>query len=165
MENLYNNYKVKNNKSGLYSLKCDKKSIEEKIIDLFVGLTEQFPISQNILLMNKATSFEEIESFLYRAILCNYNTFFVIGLNNFMPSQSDYLMKITKYLINYIKKRDNPGLKRRDIEAKIKPCIIFIYKKDRINKKFIEHIRKIARQLHFKPKDNNSGENLINKQT
>ena len=158
------NCKVKNKKSGLYHLNCDKKTIEEKIIDLFVSQTDKFPISQNILLINKTTSFEEMESFLYRAILCNYNTLFIIGLNNFMPSQGDYLMKITKYLINYIKERDNPGSKTKDIEAKIKSCIIFLYKKERINKKFIEHIRKIARQIYLSDEKNNKdNESKINK--
>ena len=63
LENFYENYKVKNRK-GLYHFNCKKKySIEEIIIDLFVGLNEKLPISQNLLLMNKTTSFEEIESF------------------------------------------------------------------------------------------------------
>ena len=40
------------------------------------------PIAQNILISNKETSIEEIKAFLYRAILCDYNTLFVIEINN-----------------------------------------------------------------------------------
>ena len=42
-------------------------------------LTGNDPIAQNILLCNKETTNEEITSFLYRAILCNINTCFIIG--------------------------------------------------------------------------------------
>ena len=46
-----------------------------------------------------------------------------------MPSHSNYLMKITKYLINFIKERESPGVNKADIEANIKPCIILFIKK------------------------------------
>ena len=155
LENFYKEYEVKNKKKGLYYFNSKSYSIEQKTIDLFVGLTGKYPISQNVLLINKTTSLEEIESFLYRSFLCNYNSLFIIGLNNFFPSQSDYLMKITKYLINYIKERDNPGLTRqRGLKANIKPFIIFIYNKVQSKNKFLEHIKKIAQRLVL-PEDSN----------
>ena len=41
----------------------------------------KLPIAQNILIISKETSIEEIMSFLYRALLCDYNTLFMFKLN------------------------------------------------------------------------------------
>ena len=145
LEAFYNKYKVINNKKGINYFNSEECSIEEKAIDLFIEFTGKYPISQNILLINKDTSLEEMESFLYRSILCKYHSLFIIGINDILPSQEDYLMKITNFLINYIKERDNPNSKnKRRIEADIKPCIIFIYNKNQSQNKFIEQIKKIA---------------------
>ena len=155
LENFYNNYKIKPSTKknmqykGINYMNSQKSSIEEEIIDLFIELTGKFPISQNIILINKDTSFEEIESFLYRSILCNYHTLFIIGITDISPKQEDYLMKNTNYLIKYIKERDNPNIKnKRKIEADIKPCIIFIYNtlinEKQNQNKFIEQIKKMA---------------------
>ena len=45
------------------------------------------PIAQNILTINNETLYEEMESFFHRAILCLYNTLFVVKVND---SSSDY---------------------------------------------------------------------------
>ena len=60
-----------------------------------------------MLFFNKETSLEEIQSFLYRAFLCDYNTLFVIEINdsfsdfqyNIMYSYIDALLlyKLEKY--------------------------------------------------------------------
>jgi len=56
--------------------------MEKFIINLFLDKIGIYPIAQNVLITNKETSDEEIQSFLARAILCNYNTLFVIEINN-----------------------------------------------------------------------------------
>ena len=164
LENFYNNYEVissQNDNSkykGICYMNSEKSSIEEEIIDLFIELTGQFPISQNILLINRNTSFEEIESFLYRAILCKYHTLFTIGIIDTSPKQEDYVMKTITYLIKYLFERDNPNIKKniRKIQANIKPCIAFIYNsklnKSQSQNKFIDQIKKIGVILKRKTK-------------
>ena len=38
--------------------------------------------NQKVLMTSKETSSEEIQSFFHRAILCNYNTLFVVEIND-----------------------------------------------------------------------------------
>ena len=57
-------------------------SIKERILDIFLEYINEYPISQNILLINHDYSNEEIESFLFRSFLCEYHTLFTIGINN-----------------------------------------------------------------------------------
>ena len=62
---------------GFYLYSCGK--VEKELFQLYKYLTGHIPIAQNILLCNKETSEEEIESFLYRAILCEFNSCFIIA--------------------------------------------------------------------------------------
>ena len=52
----------------------------------------QNPIAQNILITNKETSIEEIQGFLYRAILCDYNTLFVVEINELLSEYQQSIM-------------------------------------------------------------------------
>ena len=74
----------KNNK-GISVVKCLDQTIEEYVLYLFVNNLDKLPISQNILVCNNETSIEEIKSFLYRAILCENRTLFVIELLESFP--------------------------------------------------------------------------------
>ena len=40
----------------------------------------KLPVAQNILTSSKETSYEEMQAFFYRAILCDYNTLFVVEI-------------------------------------------------------------------------------------
>ena len=73
--------KEKNKYKGIYIKKCRKISTEEYMFYSFYEKLGKFPIAQNILIISKETSIEEISSFLYRAILCDYNTLFMVKLN------------------------------------------------------------------------------------
>ena len=148
LENFYKNYEVKNNKKGIYYLNSQKTSIEEKSVELFFEYLGKPPISQNILLINKDTSYEELESFLYRAILCKYNSLFIIGLNNLISSQEDSLLRIINDLIKFIKKRDKMNSNNEN-EIDIKSCIIFIYNENQNNNKFIQQIKNINKESKF----------------
>ena len=63
---------------------------------------DKLPIAQNLLICSNETSIEEIQSFLYRAILCEYNTLFAIEIlesftnfqHNKMYSYIDRLLSI-----------------------------------------------------------------------
>ena len=65
--------------------------MEENVINLFLANLVELPISQNLLIANKETTSEEIQAFFYRAILYNFNTLFVIEINE---SFSEYQQKI-----------------------------------------------------------------------
>jgi hypothetical protein len=79
LEQFYENYKVKILREGIYFLNSENTSLEKATIDIFQYYIEKYPISQNVLIINKYTSYEEIESFLYRSILCKYHSLFIIG--------------------------------------------------------------------------------------
>ena len=87
---------------GFYVYSCNK--VEKEIIQLYIYLTENIPISQNILLCNKNTSNEEITAFLYRAILCKFNSCFVIGgIESLKFNQKNYFIEILNQILLDVK--------------------------------------------------------------
>ena len=85
LEKHYENMLIKGQAKyrGFYLYKCEEdESMEEFIINLFFDKINCMPIAQNILFTNEETSFEEIQAFFYRAILCEYNTLFVVEIND-----------------------------------------------------------------------------------
>ena len=92
-EHYYRMKLIQNNKyKGIYLHKCENNSMEKYILDLFWNKMKVLPIAQNILITNKETSSEEIQSFFHRAILCNYNTLFVVELNNSFSENQQSIM-------------------------------------------------------------------------
>ena len=74
----YRKYK----KKGISIIKCkEEQSIEENILSLFANKLDKLPIAQNVLICNRETTFEETQSFLYMAILCDF-----FNKNNFFKS-------------------------------------------------------------------------------
>ena len=116
LEKIYENSIIKQmNKKyeGIYVYKCEK--LEKDLFQIYYYLTNNNPISQNILLCNKETSKEEITSFFYRAILCEYNSLFIIGGIEFL----EFEQKICLInLLNHFFPKE---------EEKIKSCLIFLY--------------------------------------
>ena len=87
---------------GFYVYSCTKA--EKEIIQLYIYLTGNIPIAQNILLCNKKTSNEEITAFLYRAILCKFNSCFVIGgIESLKFNQKNYFIEILNQLLYDVK--------------------------------------------------------------
>ncbi len=80
----YENMLIKSEKKYkcicFYIYKCENLSMEEYILYLYQENLKKLPISQNILICNSETSIEEMKSFFYRAILCDFNTLFVIEI-------------------------------------------------------------------------------------
>ena len=136
-DKLYDNMKIKEdykNIKGISIKKCENESIEKYILYLYEEYLEKLPIAQNILICSKETSTEELQSFLYRAILCEYNTLFVIEIlqsfSNFqynkMYGYIDNLLsiKLEKY------KKDNEDKKNVDKEKSriyLDSNIVFVY--------------------------------------
>ena len=81
LEKIYSNTIItqKNLKSnkGIFIYTCEKP--EKNLFQIYKYLTSNNPIAQNVLFCNKITSNEEITSFLYRAILCEFNSCFILA--------------------------------------------------------------------------------------
>ena len=85
---------------GFYLYSC-VDNLEKQLYQLYNYLTGKRPVAQNILFCNVDTTKEEIESFLYRAILCQYNSCFMIGgieLLEFGPK--NYLIEFLNEIIS-----------------------------------------------------------------
>ena len=110
---------IKNEKiQGVYIYSCE--NMERDLFKIYKYLTCNVPIAQNILLCDKDTISEEITAFLYRAILCEYNSCFIIGGMESLNNEQ----KI--YIIELLNKFFSRG------DEKIKSCLIILYQ----NKKF-----------------------------
>jgi hypothetical protein len=118
LDNIYKNTIIKQNLKkekyqGIYIYLCEKQ--EKDLYQIYKYLTGNDPIAQNVLLCNNKTSNEQITSFLYRAILCEFNSCFIVGgmelLNN---DQKTYLIKL---LNSFFQKGDEV----------INSCLIFLY--------------------------------------
>ena len=98
---------------GIYTYLSEK--LEKELFQIHKYLTGNNPIAQNILLCSKDTKNEEITSFLYRAIKCQFESCFIVGgiemLNN---SQKITVMDL---LNQFFPKGDE----------KISSCVIFLY--------------------------------------
>ena len=116
LEKLYENSIIKQTNEkyeGLYVYKCEK--LEKDLYQIYYYLTNNNPNSQNVILFNKETNNGEITSFLSRAILCEYNSVFIIGGIEFLEfEQKIYLIN----LLNIFFPKEN---------EKIKSCLIFLY--------------------------------------
>ena len=107
-----NNMNIKNN--GLFTYYCEK--LEKSLFQIYKYLTGHKPIAQNILLCNKMTSNEEITAFLYRALLCEFNSCFILaGLESLETEKKTTILNI---LNNYF---------QQGRENKINSCLIFLY--------------------------------------
>ena len=97
---------------GFYIYKCE--NLELNLFQINKYLTGNNPIAQNVLLCNKSTYKEEILTFMYRAINCEYNSCFIIGgVENLEYEQTTYMLDLFDSFSN---KYD-----------KINSCIIFLY--------------------------------------
>ena len=130
---------------GFYLYKCEQdESMEEFIINTFIDKIKYAPVSQNILFTNEETSPEEMQSFFYRAILCDYNTLFIVEIND---SFSEFQQNIMNYYIDSIlsyKNKIHNEYEKKNIEKNksnlyLKSCIIFVYKQ---NNSFLNELEK-----------------------
>ena len=78
--------KYRNDFKGLYIYLLEsnekgevQRGIEEHILNWFNFLTGNPPMAQTVLLCNEETTSEELTAFMYRAFLCQYPVFFMIG--------------------------------------------------------------------------------------
>ena len=154
--------KSKNKYKGIYSHKCVNESAEEFILKMFLDKIGQLPIEQNILICNKETSQEEMQAFLSRAILCDYNTLFLVKIiNSFTEFQYNimctYIDSLLKYKYEKYKENGNKNVEKTKTEEYLNSCIIFVYEEN-INY-FLSEIKRFELEgigyklLRFEKKD------------
>ena len=136
-EKHYNNMLIKEDKKckGIFISNCANISMEEYIVKLFQEKLGKLPIAQNILICSLETSIEEIQSFLYRAILCDYNTLFTIEIlysfSNFQYNKMySYIDKLLSYKLEKYKRQneENKNINKLNAGEYLDSCIYFIYK-------------------------------------
>jgi len=137
---------------GIYLLECENKSMEEDIINLFWDKIKSIPIAQNILITNKETSSEEIQAFFHRAILCNYNTLFVVELNDsFSEFQQNIMIDYIDNLLSYKNNQYNEEAKKNTDKIStneyLDSCIAFIYDSNK-NKNITPLVKEIKKYIN-----------------
>ena len=136
---------------GIYLLECETNSMEEDIINLFWENIKELPIAQNVLITNKETTSEEIQAFFHRAILCDYNTLFVVELNDsfseFQQSiMNSYIDNLLSYKNNKYNEETNKNIDRTSPNEYLDSCIVFIY--DNKNKNIIPFVKEIKKYIN-----------------
>ena len=89
-------------------------------------------IAQGLLIVNEETSCEEIQSFLYRAILCNCNTLFAVEIKNSFSNfqlkiMMDYMNSLLTYKNKNYNEKSNKKVDIKNINEYLDSCIIFVY--------------------------------------
>ena len=134
---------------GIFIFKCVNISMEEYILHLFQEKLDKLPIAQNILICSGETSIEEIQSFLYRAILCEYNTLFIIEIQeSFSSFQHNRMYSYIDQLLSYkleksIKKnKENKNINKLNTREYVDSCIYFVYKNLENENSFLNELEK-----------------------
>ena len=146
--------KDKNRYKGIYIYKCENESKEEFILNAFWNNIGQLPIAQNILIMSKESSNEEIQAFFYRAILCDYNTLFIVQINDtFSDSQQNMMFTYIDELLSYKNEKYKESQNKKNIEKSktreyLNSCIIFIYEQNNKNLSFLNQLMDFGGQQY-----------------
>ena len=106
--------------------------MEEDILKIYLDNISKIPIAQNILITNIETSYEEMQAFLNRAILCRYNVLFVIEINeSFSEYQQRYLNRFMDELLTYKNEEYNNSEKKNigkvNTSEYMDSCLVLVY--------------------------------------
>ena len=132
---------------GIYLYECDSNSMEEFIIKLFWDKLTLLPMAQNVLITSKETSEEEMQAFFHRAILCNYNTLFVVEINDSFSEQQQGIMNTyIDQLLSYKNKEEKYD--KSETQDYLDSCILFIYGKEYKNNitSLLKELKKLKNQ-------------------
>ena len=149
LEAHYNKMRIiEGNSKGIYLHECEDNSMEEFIINLYWDKINELPIAQNVLITSKETSTEEIQSFFHRAILCNYNTLFVVEINDsFSDFQQSKMNNYIDSLLSYKNQRYNEtateNVDKKNTKEYLDSCIVFVY--DTKNKNITSFLKEIGK--------------------
>ena len=143
---------------GIFLHKCETESMEEKILYLFQEKLDKLPIAQNILICSSETSIEEMQSFFYRAILCDYNTLFIIEIfESFSSFQHNkmysYIDRLLSYKLEKTRKenRENKNINKLNSREYLNSCIYFVYKNLENEASFKNELEKYTIRNRIRP--------------
>ena len=153
IEDHYKNISIKKGLSikGIYIYLSQSISMEEDILQIFLDKIGKIPIAQNILINSKETSYEEMQAFYHRAILCKYNTLFVVKVSD---SISDYQKRCMNFFIDKLLTYKNEEFNRlnggkevgkNETSKYMNSCLVFVYNKD--SESFLNELK------NFKPEE------------
>ena len=151
---------------GIYLYECETNKMEKFIIKLFWDKLTKLPIAQNVLITSKETSEEEMQVFFHRAILCNYNTLFVVEINDSFSEQQQSVMNtyIEQTLSLSYKNRGTKNNKnnKKKTQDYLDSWVFFIYGKDYKNNvtSFLKEINKVDAQEFTADKINNINDSI-----
>lgn len=142
--------KKKNSLRGIYLYESEygtSESMEIDILNIFMEHTENLPFAQNILISNKETSYEEMQSFFNRAILCKFNTLFVFEITDSFSNEQRKIMnnlidKLVAYKNSEYNRKEKDNIEKNKTNEYMDSCLIFIYKKD-YSDFFLNEIKKL----------------------
>ena len=113
LENVYKNHIIINHKyKGIF---IHQSNNEKELCQIYKYLTNNIPVKQNILICNKETTNDELTAFLFRALLCEFNSCFILSEIELLDNNQK------KILIDLLFEFD------KEYE-KIKSCLIILYK-------------------------------------
>ena len=141
--------RVSNFDKGIYLYECNDISMEKVIINLFWDKIRELPIAQNVLITNKETSIEEIQAYFHRAILCNFNTLFVVEINDSFDEyqqskMNNYIDSILSYKNQNFNEDNNANVDKKNTKDYLESCIVFVYDKKNNNMtSFLKEIGKL----------------------
>ena len=136
---------------GIYAYFSQSDSLEEDILKIFLDKVGKIPIAQNILINSKETSYEEMQEFFHKAILCEDNTLFIVELNGSFSSYQQRCMNI--FIDNILTFKNNEfneknvdnQVEKSDTSSYMKSCLVFVYNQK--GESFINELKK------FNPKE------------
>ena len=148
LEEHYTHLKIRseNTLKGIYIYKSESESMEEDILQIFLDKINRLPIAQNILITNKETSYEEMQAFLNRAILCRYNTLFAFEINESfsLDQQRDlnkFIDKLLSYKNEYFNKIEKNTIPKENTSEYMDSCLVFVYNEK--SESSLNYIRKV----------------------
>lgn len=107
--------------------------MEEDILQIFLNQVGKTFITQNILITNKETSIKKMQTFFNRAILCKYNSLFVVEVNNyFWDYQQRCMIIFINKLLNYKNSKFKENNKRKkanksETSSYMESCLVFFF--------------------------------------
>ena len=109
--------------------------MEEFIVCLYWYELSELPIAKNILITNKETSCEEMQAFFYRAILCRYNSLFVVEINDSftiyqLSKMCFYIHKLLSYKYCEYNKDNHVNILENSDKYYMNSCLVFVYEEN-----------------------------------
>ena len=116
-ENQNEQINLKNKYSGIF-YHLSSKNQELEILNLYVKMTNNFPINGSFLYCSKDLTLEELKCFLLRFRYCkNYILFSMVNINLLTNELREYFISFLKRYMNKLEKN----------EKKIKCCLVLVF--------------------------------------